>query len=74
MKSNETWAGMIALDLIYTVHCDPCERVVEIDLAKMPPEGNAIGLTFRCSQCGKPGQSIVSHRGALRAVPNQRVT
>jgi hypothetical protein len=73
MTSNETWAGMIAMNLRYTVHCEPCERFVDIDLAKMPPDGKAIGRTFRCSQCGKPGRSIVSPLGALRSVPRNRV-
>ncbi|CDZ43208.1 Hypothetical protein NGAL_HAMBI1146_59810 [Neorhizobium galegae bv. officinalis] len=70
--SNSTWAGMIAMNLRYRVHCEPCDRIVEIDLQNMPPDGNAIGVTFRCSQCGRPGRSIVAPRSAERAVPRNR--
>lgn len=59
-KSNNTWAGMIALNLRVTVYCDPCNRSIELDLEKMPPDGNAIGVKFRCNKCGRFGRSIVS--------------
>lgn len=58
--SNSTWAGMIALRMRVTVYCTPCNRSVELDLTKFPPEGKAIGVKFRCSQCGGLGHSIVS--------------
>ncbi len=69
---NGTWAGMIAMRLRYHVHCDPCERVVEIDMTKLPPDGEAIGRTFRCSQCGRPGHSVVSAKSAERCTPRGR--
>ena len=72
MASNETWAGMIAMKLRYTVHCEPCDRFVDIDMTKLPPDENALGRTFRCSQCGRPGTTIVSPLGALRSVPRSR--
>lgn len=69
---NRTWAGMIAMNLRYHVHCERCERFVELDMTKLPPDGNAIGRTFRCSTCGGPGQSIVSSSSAYKAVPVHR--
>lgn len=72
MSSNETWAGMIALNLTYTVFCEPCERSIEIDLEAMPPDGKVIGAKFRCGHCNRVGRSIVGHRGALRAAPSCR--
>lgn len=71
-QSNSTWGGMVAMNLLYHVHCDPCGRVVEVDMTKLPPDGNAIGATFRCSECGRPGSSIISHKSAMRSVPGRR--
>lgn len=72
MTSNATWAGMIAMDLQYFVYCDPCKRHVEIDMTKLPPDGKAIGVTFKCSQCGRPGTSSVNARSVSRSVPGRR--
>ncbi len=72
MVDNSTWAGMIAMNLQVHVSCDRCERLIEIDMGTLPPNGKAIGAKFRCSQCGKPAGMIVSHKSAARAVPNQR--
>ncbi|KAA0680254.1 hypothetical protein DTW90_37365 [Neorhizobium sp. P12A] len=47
MVDNSTWAGMKAMNLRYVVACTRCDRMVEIDLDKMPPEGNAINQRFR---------------------------
>lgn len=58
--STATWGGMVAFDQRLTVYCTPCGRSVEIDMTKLPPDGNAIGRTFRCSQCGEKGRCIVS--------------
>lgn len=69
---NSTWGGMIAMGLRYHVHCEACDRFVELDMTKLPPDGPAINRTFRCSQCGQPGRSIVSARSADRAVPRAR--
>lgn len=60
--SNATWAGMIALGLKVTLHCAECRRWVDLDMTRLPPEGKAIGRTFRCSQCGGVASSIVSLR------------
>jgi hypothetical protein len=70
--SNATWAGMISMGLQYFVYCEPCEKHVEIDMTKLPPDGNAIGRTFRCRICGRPGTSSVNARSVLRTVPGQR--
>ena len=67
--SNETWAGMIALDMRVTVHCAPCERSVEVDLTKLPPDGNAIGVKFRCSTCGEYGRATMSPASNLNRRP-----
>lgn len=72
MVDNSTWAGMKAMNLRYVVSCSHCDRMVEIDLDKMPPDGSAIGQRFRCSQCGQYGESIVSHRSADKAYPGSR--
>lgn len=72
MVSNETWAGVVALNLRYTVHCEPCERMVDIDAEKMPPDGPALNVTFRCSQCGRPGRTTVSHKSAEHAYPGSK--
>jgi hypothetical protein len=40
MPSNSTLAGMSALKLTYSVHCEPCDRLIDIHLEKMPPNGN----------------------------------
>ena len=69
---NSTWAGMIAMGLRYRVHCEPCDRFVEIDMTRLAPDENAIGRTFRCSQCGGEGRSVISARSADRAVPRYR--
>lgn len=72
MPDNSTWAGMIALDNQYHVYCARCERVVEIDMTKMPPDGKAIGASFRCSQCGRRGSTIISKRLANFAYPGSK--
>jgi hypothetical protein len=54
-----TWAEYHAEGYRIHVHCDPCDRHVILDLAKMPPNGNVIGAKLRCSQCGGRGQMIV---------------
>lgn len=72
MVSNETWGGAIAMQLRYTVHCNPCKRIVEVDLAKMPPDDSAIGVKFRCTQCGRLGTVTVSHRSADRTYPGAK--
>ena len=72
MVSNSTWSGMLALNLHYSVHCEPCDRIVDIDMTKLPPNGKAIGATFRCSQCGRPGRSIVSHKSANHQYPGAK--
>lgn len=69
---NSTWGGMIAMNLRYHVHCEACDRFVEIDMTRLPPEGGAIGRTFRCSQCGRPGRSVVSSASADKTVPRPR--
>lgn len=53
---------MIALGLKVTLHCANCNRWVDLDMTKLPPEGKTIGRTFRCSQCGGVASSIVSLR------------
>lgn len=58
--SNNTWAGMIALNMTVTVYCSPCNRSAKINMTKLPPDGTAIGVRFRCSICGKRGHSIIS--------------
>lgn len=72
MINNSTWAGMIAMGLRYHVHCEHCDRVAEIDMTKLPPNGPALNRTFRCSQCGGPGRSMVSARSADRAAARPR--
>jgi hypothetical protein len=72
MPDNSTWAGMIALNLTLHVYCASCDRNVEIDTTKMPPDGKAIGQTFRCRKCGRPGSNIVSHRSANRSYPGAK--
>lgn len=72
MTSNETWGGMIAMNLRYFIFCGPCQRDVELDMTKLPPEGPALNRRFRCSQCGRYGQSIVSPASAMRCVPVYR--
>lgn len=72
MVNNSTWAGAIAMQLRYTVHCIPCDRIVDVDMEKMPPDGPAVGVTFKCSKCGRPGSVTVSHRSADRAYPGSK--
>ncbi len=72
MVDNSTWAGMLAMNLHYAIHCEPCDRIVDLDMTKLPPDGKAIGVTFRCSQCGKPGRSIVSHKSANHQYPGAK--
>ena len=67
MISNETWGGMIAMGLRYHVHCERCDRFAEVAMTKLPPDGKALNRTFRCSQCGAEGRSVVSSRSADRA-------
>lgn len=72
--SNRTWAGMIALEMRLTVYCSRCERSVEIDMSRLPPDENAIGRTFRCSNCGEKGHCTVSPKSnaekIARGIPN----
>lgn len=70
--SNATWAGMIAMGLRLFVHCTPCDKSVEIDMTRLPPEGKAIGARFRCKDCNRLGTNAVIHKSAYRAVPYQR--
>lgn len=46
MADNYTWSKMIAMDLEMHVLCDACQRDIEIDIAKMPPDGKVIGSRF----------------------------
>ena len=55
------------MDLCYTVHCDPCERVVEIDLAKCH-------LTESLSACRySPSPTRPSHRSGPGSSPRQHI-
>jgi hypothetical protein len=72
MVDNSTWAGMKAMDLRMDIFCSHCERMVEIDIDKMPPEGKALGRRWPCSKCGRDGQVTISHRSATRSVPGLR--
>lgn len=72
MPDNSTWAGMIAMNLSLHIYCARCNRNVEIDMTTMPPEGKATGQTFRCRQCGRLGQNIVSHRSANHSYPGAK--
>ncbi|WP_312405196.1 hypothetical protein [Rhizobium sp.] len=72
MTTNATWGGTVALNLTLHVYCPRCNRSVEIDMTKMPPEGKAIGQTFRCMECGRPGQNIVSHKSANHSYPGSK--
>jgi uncharacterized Zn finger protein len=63
---------MIAMNLQYFVYCDLCGRNEEIDLTKLPPLGKAIGVSFRCSQCGRQGTTTVNHRSAGRVYPGAK--
>ncbi|MDQ0323987.1 hypothetical protein QO002_006194 [Pararhizobium capsulatum DSM 1112] len=60
MVSNGTWAGMIAMNLQVHVSCGPCNLMVEVDMNKQPPDGKAIGVAFRCGECGRLGGTIIS--------------
>ncbi|NSZ87591.1 hypothetical protein G6L97_26730 (plasmid) [Agrobacterium tumefaciens] len=72
MVDNSTWAGMIAMTLQMHIYCSHCDRHVEVDMSKFPPEGKAIGATFRCRDCGRPGATTVSHRSANRSYPGAK--
>lgn len=72
MPDNSTWAGVIALNLSYHAYCDHCDRHAEIDMTKMPPEGNAIGRSFRCTTCNRLGSVVVSHRSTNRSYSNAK--
>lgn len=72
MVDNSTWAGMTALNLTVHVYCSNCDRHVEIDLTKLPPNGKAIGAVFRCGECDRPGAMTVSHKSANRSYPGSR--
>ena len=63
---------MIALNLRYTIYCEPCERAVDLDMTRFPPDGIAIGRTFKCSQCGRKGSSIITHRSADHSYPGSK--
>ena len=70
----ETWAGAIAMQLRYTVTCDPCGMSEDIDMEKMPPDDRALALTFTCGNCGRKGiRPIVTHRSADNAAPRKPV-
>ncbi len=69
MRSNATWSGMIDLELRLRVYCTPCDRVVDIDMTKFPPDGNAIGVRFRCEKCGRIGQNSVTPIAAESCKP-----
>jgi hypothetical protein len=72
MVDDSTWAGMKAMQLRDVVSCSPSNRMVELDLEELPPDDNAIGQRFRCSQCGRYAESIVNHRSADKAYPGSR--
>jgi hypothetical protein len=72
LPDNSTWAGMIALNLSYHVYCSHCDRHAEIDLSSLPPAEKAIGRTFRCSVCKRPGSTVVSHRSANHSYPGAK--
>lgn len=72
MQSSETWAGMLALNLTLHVHCASCERCAEVDIANLPADGKLADAKFRCSQCGRTGSHIVSHRSANYSYPGAK--
>ncbi|CUX09492.1 MULTISPECIES: hypothetical protein [Agrobacterium tumefaciens complex] len=43
-----------------TAYCDPCNRVVKVDLEKMPPEQSFINRRWRCEYCHGLGQANLS--------------
>jgi hypothetical protein len=72
MQDTSTWAGMIVLNLTMHVHCSKCERCIEVEISNMPPEDKPSDAAFRCSQCGRPGSKIVSHRSANYSYPGAK--
>ncbi|GEM_PF-5208483 len=70
MGDDYTWSKLIAMNLEMHVLCDPCERDVEIELAKMPPGGKVIGAHFRCIRCGRLGSVTISHKSTAHPPAN----
>lgn len=52
-----------------TAYCDPCNRVVEVDLEKLPPEQSYINRRWRCQYCHGVGQANLSPDHSPRDSP-----
>lgn len=52
-----------------TVYCNPCNRVVKVDLEKMPPEQSYINKRWRCQYCQSLGQAQLSPDHSPRDSP-----
>lgn len=52
-----------------TAYCTPCNRVVKVDLEKMPPEQSYINRRWRCQFCHGLGQANLSPDHSPRDSP-----
>ncbi|MFK0338696.1 hypothetical protein ACIQT7_15620 [Agrobacterium deltaense] len=52
-----------------TAYCSPCNRVVEVDLEKMPHEQSYINRRWRCQYCHGVGQAQLSPDHSPRDSP-----
>lgn len=55
-----------------TAYCDPCNRVVKVDLEKMPAEQSYINRRWRCQYCHALGHANLSPDLSPRDSPAER--
>lgn len=53
-------------------YCTPCNRAVEVDLEKLPPEQSYINRRWRCQYCHELGQAHLSPDHSPRDSPAQK--
>jgi len=56
----DTFGILLEFDYTITAYCHPCNRRVEIDLSKLPPNGKSVNRRWRCIECGQLGRVIMS--------------